>query len=194
MKQTFTKAERLCGHRLVGMLYEKGEVFHVRPFRVTWMPHRGDPAPYPARVLIIVPKRNFRHSVQRNLIRRRIREAYRRNKHTLYEGLSGSGSQIIFSVTYTAKELVPFAEMQEKIILLLQRLSRANEKVAGYFPGSADPHLPGGHLPVPDAVVQVHPQLFGLRRRRHQEVWAFPRRLVGTETHREMPSVGRKRV
>jgi ribonuclease P protein component len=85
----------------------------------------------PAQVLMSVPKYNFHKAVQRNLIRRRMKEAFRLNKQLLYHRLSENGNQIVFSITYTAKEIVTYDLIQTKIILLLQRLIEENEKVTG---------------------------------------------------------------
>lgn len=128
MKQTFSKEERLCSHRLIGMLFTKGNTFYLKPFRIKWMRQLPQGAS-PAQVMMSVPKYNFHKAVLRNLIRRRMKEAFRLNKQLLYNSLSGSGCQIIFCITYTAKEIVDFDIIQAKIILLLQRLIDENEKV-----------------------------------------------------------------
>ena len=85
----------------------------------------------PAQVLMSVPKYNFHKAVHRNLIRRRMKEAFRLNKQLLYNRLSENGNQIVFCITYTAKEIVTYDLIQAKIILLLQRLIEENEKVTG---------------------------------------------------------------
>jgi ribonuclease P protein component len=130
MRQTFSKDERLCSRRTISKLFASGSAFHMKPFRVTWM-FEPTPGTSPVQVLMSVPKYNFRKAVHRNLIRRRMKEAYRMNKHLLYDSLGTNGRQMIVCITCTAKEIVPFDLIQVKIILLLHRLTEENEKVTG---------------------------------------------------------------
>jgi ribonuclease P protein component len=130
MKQTFSKEERLCSHELISNLFSKGHKFYLNPFRITWKRESID-VDSPAQVLMSVPKYNFHKAVHRNLIRRRMKEAFRLNKQLLYTPLAANGTQIVFCITYTAKEIVTYDIIQAKIILLLQRLIEENEKVTG---------------------------------------------------------------
>jgi ribonuclease P protein component len=130
MRHTFSKDERLSSRRMISRLFAEGSTFHLKPFRITWMIAQLS-EPSPVQVLISVPKYNFRKAVDRNLIRRRIKEAYRLNKQVIYDQLKANGQQMVLCVTYTAKEIVPYDLIQEKIILLLQRLNEVNEKVTG---------------------------------------------------------------
>jgi ribonuclease P protein component len=130
MRQTFSLDERLRSHRMISSLFANGSTFHLKPFRVTWMLESLDNTS-PVQVLMSVPKYNFRKAVHRNLIRRRMKEAYRINKHIIYNFLVAKRQQMTLCITYTAKEIVPFDLIQGKIILLLQRLTEEDEKVTG---------------------------------------------------------------
>ena len=130
MRQTFSKDERLHSHSLISKLFAEGSKFYISPFRIIWMKQLAD-NPSPVQVMVSVPKYNFRKAVDRNLLRRRIKEAYRLNKHIVYAPLEADGRQLILCITYTAKEIVPSDRIREKIILLLHRLLEENEKVAG---------------------------------------------------------------
>lgn len=128
MKYTFKKAERLSRHGLIRKLFSEGSTFYIPFFRVTWLRLESDNDEQ-SQVMLSVPKHNIHGAAGRNLIRRRMRESYRLNRQIFYESLSGKQRKLLICITYTAKEILPFSEIQAKIILLLQRLTEENEKL-----------------------------------------------------------------
>lgn len=118
--QTFSKAERLCSKVLIDKLVETGSSFNSFPFRVTWK--KVDEGTSPVQVLISVPKRVYKRAVDRNLLKRLIREAYRKNKMELYRALENK--KIHLMLIYTSKTIIEYTEMEEKIINVLKRLSK----------------------------------------------------------------------
>ncbi len=83
----------------------------------------------PAQVLISASKRNFKSAVKRNHIKRLVREAYRKNKHIVWDFLSDKpDSQLIFSIVYTGKTIASYSEVERKLILVLHSLIEKNEE------------------------------------------------------------------
>ncbi len=124
MRQTFKKEERLCSRTLIKNVIDNGKSFSLPPFRIIWLgiEPKGN---YPAEILFSVPKSNFSRAVDRNKIKRRMREAYRKHKQSmLYDALQENKKQIAIMLVYKSKQEIEYIEVQEKIILILQRLSK----------------------------------------------------------------------
>ncbi len=119
--QKFRKAEKLCSKKLIEELFRSGKSFYSYPFRVVWLPVENL-LQYDAQVSVSVQKRHFKKAVDRNLLKRRIREAYRKNKHELYFKLSEQKQQIVFMIIYGAKDILSYQEIEDKIIVILSRL------------------------------------------------------------------------
>lgn len=117
----FTKEERLTGKKRIEKLFLKGHSFQSGFLRVYWE-NNGSSAKTPAQLLISVPKKKFKLAIDRNRIKRMIREAYRLNKNELITDLKSNGKQIQFAVIFTGHEPPVFTHLQEKIIVILQRL------------------------------------------------------------------------
>jgi ribonuclease P protein component len=95
MKKTFKKDERLCSVKVIEGLFDRknsaNEGVFAYPLRVVFQAilpvesteHSSNDIQKPTQVLFSVPKRQFKHAVDRNLIRRRMKEAYRLNKQLL---------------------------------------------------------------------------------------------------------------
>ena len=83
---------------------------------------------YPAKILISVSKRNFKKATDRNYIKRLMREAFRKNKSIIYEALKELNKKIAFILNYSSNTIIPYSEIESKIILILQRLAKENEK------------------------------------------------------------------
>lgn len=130
MRQTFTRDERLRKKILISKLFQEGNSFFVYPFRVTWLPSAA-PGPSIVQILVSVPKHLIRKAVHRNKIKRRMREAYRKNKFIIYEFLEKNQGNMILCLTYTSKEILAYDLLQEKIIVLLQRLRIEYAKNSG---------------------------------------------------------------
>ncbi len=120
---TFTKEERLCNKRLIDELFHKGSSFLCYPFKVSWL-IVDDPQPFPAQVLFSVSKKRYKRAVDRNLIKRRIRESYRLHKQQyLYSLLNDPDKKIVFSIGYIGKEITPYDFIEKKMLKLLTQLT-----------------------------------------------------------------------
>jgi ribonuclease P protein component len=125
--QTFKKEERLSEKKVIKELFERGCSFYIAPFKVLWIEADFNDK-FPVKILITVSKRNFKNAVDRNRIKRITREAYRKNKIILYEKFESSTTKIAFMLMYTGKIIIPYKEIEDIIILILQRLAKENEK------------------------------------------------------------------
>ncbi len=113
-RETFTKQERLCSTKLIKDIFENGNVFHTSQFRVSWI-RCSSAMTSPAQVAVSVPKKTFRLAVTRNLIKRRIREAYRKNKKVLYDCLEAGNTSIAFVLFYRQNHVPEYDETERSV-------------------------------------------------------------------------------
>ncbi|RMD96097.1 MAG: hypothetical protein D6816_19390, partial [Bacteroidetes bacterium] len=76
----------------------------------------------PVRVAFGVSRRNFKLAVQRNKIKRRMREAWRLHKHELYENLNAMEGQMALMIIYTGNEEKGFAEIEKSVKRAIRKL------------------------------------------------------------------------
>lgn len=106
------------------LLFEKGNGFVVHPFKVVWI--EQEEVQEPVLIGISVGKRLHKRANKRNLLKRRIREAYRKNNASLKAHLTNKGVSIAVMILYISEDIQSYGEIQDKIILLLQRLEKLN--------------------------------------------------------------------
>jgi ribonuclease P protein component len=120
---TFTKEERLCNKRLIDELFHNGSSFLCYPFKASWL-LMSEPQQVPVQIVFSVSKKRYKRAVDRNLIKRRMREAYRLSKQQqLYDVLNDADKQIILSVGYIGKEIAPYELIEKKMLKLLAQLN-----------------------------------------------------------------------
>ncbi len=119
----FPRENRLRGRSVFAALFTNGKTFNQYPFRITWkMPVSTEPQGEALQAAFVVPKRNFKKAVHRNLLRRRMKEAFRLQQDELRQTLAETGLKLRFVCIYSAKEESPYSEIEKKIIVTLQRL------------------------------------------------------------------------
>ncbi|MDR1406257.1 MAG: ribonuclease P protein component [Prevotellaceae bacterium] len=117
------KNERLCSRKQIAALMEHRTVLFRFPFKVFFSfvpPAAGTPC---CQMALNVPKRNFKKAVTRNLLKRRIREAFRKNKTELYSTLSGRNQALAVFFHYVSPEILPYANIESNLCHALAALA-----------------------------------------------------------------------
>ncbi len=122
---TLSKEERIHGQKLIDKLFcgNGAKSMTVFPLRVVYLDMEDASEPK-ARILVSVSKRHFKHAVDRNRVKRQIRESYRKHKHLLLETLESKP---------TASLLVAFIWMDDKLhdsSYVEQRMEKLLQKLA----------------------------------------------------------------
>lgn len=120
MSFSLKKHEILRSKKEIKELFENGSSFFLYPFKVQYLPNSNSQN---NQVLFTVSKRNFKKAVDRNLLRRRMREAYRLNKNILISDQKGPLS-ISIALIYISKFKLPYVEIEDKLKQVFIRLNR----------------------------------------------------------------------
>ena len=123
-RHTFRKAERLCSKKRIEGLFANGRSLSAFPVRVVYQSFapeaETDVSVSNVQVLVSVSKRHFKHAVDRNRLKRLIREAYRLNKHLLLDQLQGCRLSVAF--IWMSDEKADFHTVEARMKNLLQRI------------------------------------------------------------------------
>lgn len=116
--------ERLKSKKELGELFAHGKSFLVYPFKVVYhAPEQKGGAK--CKVAFAVSKKKLKHAVDRNRMKRLMREGYRLNKHVLTNHLSQSDKWLNITFIYLRNDLASQLEVSDKIKLILHRLAQA---------------------------------------------------------------------
>ena len=121
---TFSKEERLTGKTSIDQLFNEGKSFNLFPFKVFYCIVENQAEPI-ARLLIAIPKKKVKLAVDRNRLRRLIREAYRLNRTEFITFLEMKSVHFHFALIYTGESVdLAYKEVELKIIACLAKLEK----------------------------------------------------------------------
>ncbi len=112
----FNKKERLTGREEINALFAQGESIYCYPFRILFI--KSSEKQVYHRIMISAPKRNFKKAVDRNKIKRLIKESYRKNKDLL----ENTPSKYSIGLIYTPKSILSFSEINKHMVNTLKKL------------------------------------------------------------------------
>ena len=116
MNFRFPKSEKLKSRKIIELLFLEGKSISQFPIKVFYLPIENNEN---TQAGFAVPKRNFKNAVDRNRIKRQLREAYRLQKHLLK---NDSGVKFALFFLYIGKEKLPYLKIDNAMISLIKKL------------------------------------------------------------------------
>lgn len=117
----FPKNQKLCNEKSIEGLFENGKSLSEKPFRIIYNFDNNNEDVF-LKALIVVPKKQVRLASDRNVIKRRVKEAYRLQKSELEKYLKSNNYQLNLAIIYQNNEILDYKLIEVKIKLLLSRL------------------------------------------------------------------------
>jgi ribonuclease P protein component len=111
MSFKFSKKEKLKSRKTIEQLFQEGKSLTKYPIKLYYLPVEIDQE-VRIKTAVSVPKRNFKRAVDRNRIKRLLREAYRLNKHLVFNNIEGN---FAFLILYLGKELPDYDKVEKSL-------------------------------------------------------------------------------
>ncbi|MEN9318958.1 MAG: hypothetical protein RL747_454 [Bacteroidota bacterium] len=129
--QAFGKTEKLNSEKIIAGLFQSGVFVSKYPLRanllVTPLPVEG----VPVQVVFTASKRKFKRAVDRNFVKRRLREVYRKHKLPFYQAIEQKGITLAIAVMYTGSELPDMKQLEKSYAVLLKKIYDVLELQSG---------------------------------------------------------------
>lgn len=109
-----SRDERLTSRKSISSLFDSGRRVDCYPLRIIYISGEAGDGP-DLKMAVSVPKRLFKRAVDRNLLKRRIREAFRLQKPDLTEDLNKSGFGVEMVIQYKGREIESFQLIEKKL-------------------------------------------------------------------------------
>ena len=117
----FPKKQKLCNESLIKEMFSNGQSFTTPALRLVWKEGiKKDEGSVMS--IIVVPKKKIRLAVQRNIIKRRMKEAYRLHKIELENMLKTKKLQLNIAIIFQKEKILPYKTVEQEIKLILGRL------------------------------------------------------------------------
>lgn len=126
MVQSLKKSEILRSKIFIDKLFNSDKFIFKHPFKIFYQEESFE-SEFPVQMLVSVSKKKHKHAVDRNLIKRRIKESYRKNKEIIYEILNNKNKKLILSFLYISTEIMEYSEIEKKIITILKQIKKEYE-------------------------------------------------------------------
>ena len=118
-KNSLHKDERVKSRKLIASLFEHGQKLHQAPLMLIWLPIES--GSHPLKFGVSVPKRKFKRAIDRNLLKRRLRESYRISKHDLILNLTSDDKSYALFVVYVGHKIAAFDDIQRSMNKLMNK-------------------------------------------------------------------------
>ena len=128
MDNSYPKKEKLCSKNIIDKLFIDANVVYEFPLKIFWIVDTL-PVNVPVQSTVSVPKRKFKQAVKRNLLKRKMREAFRINKHFLYYKAGTLKLQIALMIVYNHGEIVPYRKIEPAMIAALDKIVKKLDKL-----------------------------------------------------------------
>ena len=114
---TLRKRERMVSQKLIETLFGGGSSLSMAayPLRVVYMKTNRQYGDLPVQLLISVPKKRFKHAVDRNLVKRQVREAFRQHKQVVYDALPEE-EMVLMAFGWLSQEHYSSQEVEKRVV------------------------------------------------------------------------------
>lgn len=129
-RNRFPKSARLSLNKDIDSLFENGQSFISYPLRIVYLPDSGEVSPVSGiSILVSVPKKRIKLAVNRNRLKRLIRETYRLNNNEITNCYTTKSKHLHIAFMYVGNDVLPYADIEKamrKALKILCKKENAN--------------------------------------------------------------------